>query len=258
MLYLHGLGHFFPDNIITNQFIEALDIGSDAQWIMERVGIQTRRTTLSLDYIRDTRNRDPRAAVEASVISRARAGAEASRMALTRAGLNASDIGMVISGSSTANFSIPAEASIIASELNIEAPCFDVNSACSTFVLQLAFLNLMESRATPPFILVINPENCTHVVDYSDRSTAPLFGDGFSAAVVSASITISIFRLWFSAIILAKSQHSFRRTFSPGRAGGSEFCHKEDDGFHATLTDCMRWERKQNEIHRAPGQSYDA
>jgi 3-oxoacyl-[acyl-carrier-protein] synthase III len=188
MLYLHGLGHFFPDTIITNQFIEELDIGSDAQWIMERVGIQTRRTTLSLDYIRDTRNRDPRTACEACTISRAQAGAAASKMAIARANLNASDIGMVVSGSSTANYSIPAEASIIASELDIEVPCFDVNSACSTFVVQLAFLSLMESRSTPPYILVINPENCTHVVDYSDRSSAPLFGDGFTAAVVSTKI----------------------------------------------------------------------
>ena len=55
-LYLHGLGHFHPENEITNRFLEELDIGTDEQWIMDRVGIRSRRTVLSPDYIRDTRN----------------------------------------------------------------------------------------------------------------------------------------------------------------------------------------------------------
>lgn len=185
MLYLHGLGHFYPENIITNRFISELDIGSDEQWIIERVGISSRRTSLPLDYIRQTKNREPRAAAEASTCSRAEAGAAAARMALQRAGRTPGDIGMVISGTSTPGYTIPAEASLVAAELGIEAPCLDINAACSTFLVQLAFICSMNPAHTPAFMLVVNPENYTHVVDYSDRRVAPLFGDGSSAAVVS-------------------------------------------------------------------------
>ena len=59
MIYLHGIGHFHPENVITNQFLEELDIGTTVDWIMERVGIETRRTILPLDYIRKTKNADP-------------------------------------------------------------------------------------------------------------------------------------------------------------------------------------------------------
>ncbi|MCF8024349.1 MAG: ketoacyl-ACP synthase III [Desulfobacteraceae bacterium] len=186
MLYLHGLGHFHPENVITNRFISELDIGSDEEWILERVGIAERRTSLPLDYIRRTKNCDPRAAQEASTHTRAEAGAGAARIALQRAGLDAGDIGMVVSGTSTPHYTIPAEAAIIAAELDIEAPCLDINAACSTFVVQLAHIDAMDPARTPSFILVLNPENYTHAVDYSDRKVAPLFGDGTSAAVISA------------------------------------------------------------------------
>ncbi len=188
MLYLHGIGHYHPENIVTNKFLTELDIGSNDDWIMERTGIKNRRTSLSLDYIKTTRNRDPRAASEASHITRAGAGKKAAGMALKRAGLLPADIGLVISGTSTPERTIPAESAIMAAELNIDAPCLDINSACSTFLVQLSFISKMRPEATPSYILVINPENYTHTVDYSDRSVAPIFGDGCSAAVISATI----------------------------------------------------------------------
>ena len=97
-LWLHGLGHFHPENEISNRFLEELDIGTSNQWILERVGIRVRRTALCLDYIRQTHNRDIRAAAEASAYTTAELGARAARMAIGRAGLDARAIGMVISG----------------------------------------------------------------------------------------------------------------------------------------------------------------
>ncbi|HOO91679.1 MAG TPA: ketoacyl-ACP synthase III, partial [Syntrophales bacterium] len=82
MLYLHGVGHFHPDNVITNGFLEELDIGISEEWIMERVGIQARHTSLPLDYIKTTKNQDPRAALEASLYTNAQSGAHAARLAL--------------------------------------------------------------------------------------------------------------------------------------------------------------------------------
>ncbi len=188
MIYLHGLGHFYPENVITNRFLEELDIGTSDDWILERVGIRTRRTVLPLDYIRETKNRDPRAALEASPYGNTRSGAVAARMALDRAGLKPEDIGLVISGSSAPDSLTPAEAATVAAELGIDAPCFDLNSACTSFGMQVHFLLKMVPEALPPFVLVVNPENLTRSVDYSNRNTAVLFGDGSSAAVLSATV----------------------------------------------------------------------
>ncbi len=188
MLYLHGLGHFHPENVITNRFLSELEIGSSEEWIMERVGVQTRRTSLPLDYIKSTKNKDPRAASEASIYTNAQMGASAARVALDRAGLKLEDIGMVISGSSTPDHVTPAEAATVAAELGMDVPCFDLNSACSTFGMQLKFLSDMKPDALPAYVLVVNPESFTRSVDYSDRKVAPLFGDGSSAAVVSTSV----------------------------------------------------------------------
>ena len=57
MLYLHGIGHYHPDNVIDNQFLEDLNIETNNEWIMDRVGIRERRTILDLDYIKDTYNK---------------------------------------------------------------------------------------------------------------------------------------------------------------------------------------------------------
>lgn len=185
MLYIHGVGHFHPENVIDNAFLEALDIGTDDAWILERVGIKERHTVLPLDYICSTRNQDPRAAAEASLYSNAETGAKAAQMAIERAGLKPSDIGMVIAGGCSPQWSIPAEACLIAAELDIDAQALDVNSACSSFAAQLHFLNGMKPEALPDYALVVNPENNTRTVDYNDRRTAVLWGDASAAAVVS-------------------------------------------------------------------------
>ncbi len=188
MLYLHGIGHFHPENVITNRFLAELEIGTDETWIMERVGIRERRTVLPLDYIRRTKNRDPQAAYEASLYTNAETGAAAARMALDRAGLAPSDIGLVLSGCSAPSWSSPAEATMVAAALGIEAPCLDVNSACTTFGMQIDLLSRMAADRLPPFVLIIQPENITRSIDFSDRAAAILFGDGSTAAVVSASV----------------------------------------------------------------------
>ena len=66
------MGPFHPDNVIDNAFLEDLDIGTSQDWILERVGIETRRTVLPLDYIRETKNQDPRQGQEAAEIARVR------------------------------------------------------------------------------------------------------------------------------------------------------------------------------------------
>ena len=169
-LFVHALGHFHPENVIDNRFLEELDIGTSDEWITERVGIRERRTVLPLEYIKKTRNADVRAAQEAALYSNVETGKRAANVALERAKLAASDIGMVIAGGCSPEMCIPAEACRIAAALGIEAPAFDVSSACSTFAAQLHLLASM--RGLAPYVLVINPENNTRTVSYADRSTA--------------------------------------------------------------------------------------
>jgi 3-oxoacyl-[acyl-carrier-protein] synthase III len=185
MLYLHGIGHYHPENEIDNQFLLDLDIGVDTGWVLQKVGICSRRTVLPLDYIRQTRNADPRAATEASLYTNFQTGARAARMALERAHIGPEQIGLVIAGGCSPQWLIPAEACSIAAELGITAPAFDINSACSSFITQLTVLDRM-GESLPDFVLVVTPENNTRTIDYNDRRHAVLWGDGSAAAVLSA------------------------------------------------------------------------
>ena len=185
-LYLHGVGHFHPDNVIDNRFLESLDIGTTDEWILERVGIRARRTVLPLEYIQRTRNADVRAGQEAALYTNVESGRRAAVHALARAGIRASDVGLVVAGGCTPEMLIPSEACRIAAALEIDAPALDINSACSSFGAQLHLLSSMDRL--PPYVLVVNAENTTRVVDYRDRSSAVLWGDATTAAVVSTQI----------------------------------------------------------------------
>lgn len=187
-LYLHGLGHFHPENEITNRFLEELDISTDEQWILERVGIRSRRTVLPLDYIRDTRNRDPSQAIEAALYTHADTGVLATEMALERAGITRDAIGMVIAGSSRPGLSTPADACHIAAALGVEVPAFDMNSACTSMWVALHMLSNMRPEGLPDYVLVVAPESLTTTVDYDDRSASVLWGDCTAAAIVSARV----------------------------------------------------------------------
>lgn len=184
-LQVLGMGHWHPEAVIDNAFLEALGIETNDEWIIERVGIRSRRTVLSLDYIRSTANADPRQAAAASSATNGQAGAAAARMALARAGIQPSDVGLVIAGGCSPQHTTPAEACVIAAELGIGAPSYDVNSACSSFAAQVNALMNTKAEALPDYILIVQAEMTTRTVDYRDRSTAVLWGDGAAAAVLS-------------------------------------------------------------------------
>ncbi len=187
-LFVHGLGHFHPENEITNRFLVDLDIGTTDDWIVDRVGICSRRTVLSLDYIRTTRNQDVRAAFEASLYTNAELGRRAAEMAIARAGIHAQDVGMVLAGGSAPDTVTPAEACNVAALLGLEVPAFDVNSACTSFFALLHVLSIADPAKLPKFVLLVSPEGFTRTVDYNDRSTAVLWGDAAVAAVVSTKV----------------------------------------------------------------------
>ena len=187
-LFLHGLGHFHPENEITNRFLEELEIGTSDEWILERVGIRSRRTALPLDYIRTTRNLDVRAAAGATLYTTAELGRRAAELAIERAGIDRSEIGMLIAGSSAPDFASPADACNVAAALGLEVPAFDVNSACTSLLVQVHLLSMMDPTKLPAFVLLVAPDSLTKTVDYTDRSAAVLWGDAAAAVVVSTRV----------------------------------------------------------------------
>jgi 3-oxoacyl-[acyl-carrier-protein] synthase-3 len=187
-LYIHGIGHTHPRNVITNSFLEDLDIGTSASWILERLGIRERRTALSLEYIRSTRNADMRASLEALEFANVDAGYSAALMALERAGFDSRQIGLVIAGSSCPVYSSPPEACIIGDRLGVSVPAFDLHSACNGFLAQGSVARGWLETNEVDFGLLIQCEHMTRTVDYRDRRNASIMGDATTAAVVSTRV----------------------------------------------------------------------
>jgi len=186
MLYIHGTGHFHPENILDNAFFENLEIETNEQWIVERVGIHRRRTVMDLEYIKQTKNEDIQQASNNAKYTLAETAVPAVDMALERAGLTRDDIGMVLANTCSSDYIVPSTACLIAAELGItNIPCVDLNSACSSFATQIHFVDSMAAEGSPDYILLVQAENWTKTVDYSDRKTSVLVGDATAATIVS-------------------------------------------------------------------------
>lgn len=186
MLHIVGMGTCHPTTVVDNKFLEDLDIGTNAQWIEEKIGVLTRVTTLPLDYIKTTRNQDPRMAYEVASMSPTDMGYKAAQAALKNAGITASQVGMVIVNCCTPRETIPGEAVRIAQRLECPAVAFDVYSACPAFALHVDFLRNYQEKALPEFVLCISTAAMTQHVNYNDRSDGAIWGDGAAAWVMSS------------------------------------------------------------------------
>ncbi len=118
MLHILGMGCCHPTVEVDNKFLEDLDVGTTAAWIEEKIGIKTRLTTLPLDYIRNTRNQDPRMAHEVASMTPTEMGVRASKAALLRVGISAQDVGMIVCNTCTPYQTLPTESQRIARELD--------------------------------------------------------------------------------------------------------------------------------------------
>jgi 3-oxoacyl-[acyl-carrier-protein] synthase-3 len=184
-LHIIGMGYSHPDTIIDNQFLEDLNVGTTAAWILEKIGIQTRRSTLPIDYIRDNRNADPREAVKVASMSELDLGVRAAEMALARASIGPDKIGMVICNSCAPSFLSPTESHGIAKRLGIRGAAFDVFSACPAFALHVDFLRSYADSVLPEYVLCVSTGALTQKVNYNDRTDGAIWGDGAAAWVVS-------------------------------------------------------------------------
>jgi 3-oxoacyl-[acyl-carrier-protein] synthase-3 len=184
-LQILSAGHFHPETIINNSFLESLNIGTSDEWIMERVGIRERRTVLPLDYIYETKNQDSSDSQKWASQTIVDMGVLAAQSAMERAQVIPSQIGLVIAGTCTPQLGVPAHACAIAGKLGIRCPAFDLQSACATLATQLHFMSSMSLSHLPDYILLIQTDAMTTITNYADRSTAVLFGDGAAAQILS-------------------------------------------------------------------------
>ncbi|MED7788653.1 beta-ketoacyl-ACP synthase III [Francisella sp. 19X1-34] len=165
-----GTGSYLPEKILTNEDISKFVDTSD-EWIKQRVGIERRHCA----------NEKETTSYMAT---------QAAKRALEAANLDANDIDTIIVATSTGDFIMPSTASMVQQNLeitNFKVRCFDVSAACSGFVYALDIAKQYVESSSAKNILVIGAEKMTRVLDWNDRSTCVLFGDGAGAVVVSAS-----------------------------------------------------------------------
>ena len=163
-----GIGSVLPEKIVTNFDMEKLVDTSD-EWITKRTGIHTRRI-----------------ATQETAIDMA---ADASAKALDMAGIDKDDIGLIVGCTFTSEMLTPAMASYVAKVLDIECATMDISAGCTGFITGvITAASLMDSLGLKAAI-VVSSETLSKFVDWTDRSTCVLFGDGAGAVVLKRSET---------------------------------------------------------------------
>ena len=168
-----GTGSYLPPRRVTNadlaQELASRGVETSDQWIVERTGIRARHFA------------DP--GVTSSDL-----GVEAARRALEAASVSASEIDLIIVATSTPDMVFPSAACILQHKLGIAGcPAFDVQAVCSGFVYALTIADSMIKTGAASRALVIGAEVFSRILDFSDRATCVLFGDGAGAVVLEAS-----------------------------------------------------------------------
>ena len=165
---LLGTGSYLPERILTNEEISRT-VDTTHEWIMERTGIAERR-------------------IAGPGETASSMGEKASRMALEAAGLVPEDIDLIIVGTGTPDRVFPSTACLLQHRLGIrQCAAFDVQAACSGFIFALSVADQYIRAGTARRVLVVGSELNSKLVDWSDRSTCILFGDGAGAAVLGVS-----------------------------------------------------------------------
>ena len=160
-----GVGSYLPEQVVTNADLAKIVDTSD-EWIVERTGIRQRHKA-----------RDDQPTSDLAV--------EASKRALADAGRSAADVDLIIVATTTPDMTFPSVASIVQRKLGVPTCiAFDVQAVCSGFVYALSVADGFVARGNAKCALVIGAEEMTRLMDWTDRSTCVLFGDGAGAVVV--------------------------------------------------------------------------
>src|SRR3954466_4700735 len=162
-----GMGHSYPEGVLTNADLEKIVETSD-EWITSRTGIKQRHKAADNEYT-------------------SQFGTKAAVQALERSGLEPTDIDIIICATTTPDQIMPSTGALIQAQIGAtNAAGMDVFAACSGFLYGLTIVESMIKTGQVRNALVIGAEVLTKYVDYTDRSTCVIFGDGAGAAVVGA------------------------------------------------------------------------
>ncbi|KXS44701.1 MAG: 3-oxoacyl-[acyl-carrier-protein] synthase III [Candidatus Frackibacter sp. T328-2] len=160
-----GVGSYVPEKVLTNHDLEKIVDTSD-EWIRSRTGIEERRVADD-----DTATSD--------------LAYEAAKVALDDAGLDAEDLDLIIVATITPDMQFPATACLLQDKLNAEgAAAFDLGAGCSGFVYALSAATQFVETGAYDNVLIVGAETLSKIVNWEDRNTCVLFGDGAGAAVV--------------------------------------------------------------------------
>jgi 3-oxoacyl-[acyl-carrier-protein] synthase-3 len=162
-----SVASWLPERRLTNADLERLVDTSD-EWIRTRTGIAERRVADECDATSDL-------------------AARAGTLALERAGVAPADVDMLILATSSPDMAFPSTACLAQAKLGLTCPAFDLNAACTGFIYALELAAAMIEADRLKTVLVIGAEVLTRIVDFTDRTTCILFGDGAGAVVVQAS-----------------------------------------------------------------------
>jgi len=164
---ISGTGHFVPERVLTNSDLEKLVDTSDA-WIRERTGIRERRVAGEGENTSDM-------------------AAAAARRAVEAAEIDATEIDLIIVATVTPDMPLPATAMFVQRKIGArtDCPAFDMAAACAGFIYGLNIADQYIRTGAARHVLVVGVELLSRVLDWSDRGTCVLFGDGAGAVVVS-------------------------------------------------------------------------
>lgn len=163
-----GTGGYLPDRVLTNKQLEAMVDTSD-QWIHERTGIRQRHIAAEGQTTCDLAEQAARRAIEA-------------------AGKAPADIDLIVLATTTPDKIFPSTACLVQQRLDIHGcPAFDVQAVCTGFIYALGVAEKFVKTGTAKCALVLGAETFSRIIDWSDRDTCVLFGDGAGAVVLEAS-----------------------------------------------------------------------
>jgi len=164
-----AIGAYVPEKILSNADLEKM-VDTTDEWIVKRTGISERHIAAKDEYTSDM-------------------AAKACELAIERSGISKDEIDLVVCATVTPDyFNMPSTACIISDKLGInDVQAFDISAACSGFVYLLSVAKAFVESGMKKNVLIVGAEKFSSIVDYTDRSTCILFGDGAGAAVISAT-----------------------------------------------------------------------
>jgi 3-oxoacyl-[acyl-carrier-protein] synthase-3 len=165
---IRSLATYVPPRVLTNADLEKM-LDTTDEWIMQRVGIRERH-------------------IAGPGIATSDLGKEAALGAIARAGITADDIGVIVVGTVTPDMMFPSTACLIQDKIGAHhAWGFDISAACSAFTYSVTTASQLVASGAHDHALVVGADVMSSIIDYSDRSTCVLFGDGAGAVVISAA-----------------------------------------------------------------------